>query len=303
MMVAAFQRFFIPAVRLETAQGVITNLTGDGLRFEWELNRDNTNKADEGVITVYNLAPALSGSIFEAWQALSRASGYLITFAIGWDGVPQTVFRGDVWNFIPERRSPTDAMTVFHLGDGNKNLRDQAVGRSFSNVKIDIVLDYLVNLPPAPADAGGGGLGLIYPPESKALVKQAASELPIQTFGNIPAWANTREAVDIIMDTLGLEWRVHNGAFVVMRGGVINRPGPLIRPGTGLISYEKRNDGGIVLSALANPEVEPGIQIFVQDDRGKPFGEPAYRTEKVRFFGDTDGESLMEVEGAKAVLT
>lgn len=302
-MVAAFQRFYIPAVRLETAQGILSNLDGNGLRFEWEIARDNTNKADEGTITVYNLAPTVSGAIFEAWQALSRASGYLVTFAIGWDGVPQTVFRGDVWELIPDRRTPTDSMMVLKLGDGNRTLRDQTVGRSFSNVKIEIVLDYLVQLPPAPTDAGGGGLGLIYPPESKALVKQAASELPIQTFGNIPAGANTREAVDIIMDTLGLEWRVHNGEFVAMRGGVINKPGPLIRPGTGLISYERRNDGGIIFSALANPEVEPGIQVLVQDDFGKPFGEPAYRVEKVRFAGSTDEESLMDVEAAKAVLT
>ncbi len=302
-MVAAFKRFFVPAVSIGTPNGIITNLDSSGVRIEWEIVRDNTNRPDQGQITVYNLSPTFTAVLFETWQAVSRGVGYTITFSIGWDRVPQVVFVGDVWELIPDQRTPSDVLTIFKLGDGNKTLRDQAVGRSFSNVKIDIVLDWLVSLPPAPTDAGGGGLGLIYPPESKAVVAAASAELPVQTWGNIPAYANTRDAINIIMDTLGLEWRVHNNQFIVMRGGVINRPNPpLIRPGTGLISYEKRNDGGIQFEALANPEVEPGIQLFVQDDFGKPFGEPVYRCESVAFRGSTDEDSLMAVEGAKTVL-
>ncbi len=300
-MVAAFKRFFVPAVRFATAQGVISNLTGDGLLMEWQVTRDNTNKADEATVAVYNLSPILTGAIFQAWQVLSAASGYLVTLSIGWDGVPQKLMRGDVWDFVPARRTPTDSVAVFKIGDGNKSLRDQVVGKSFKGAKISIVLEYLVSIPSTAPDIGGGGLGLIYPPESKAVVAAAAAELPVQTWGNIPAGANTREAINLIMDTLGLEWRVHNGEFVVMRAGVINKPGPLIRPGTGLISYEKRNDGGIIFSALANPEVEPGIQVFVQDDFGKPFGEPVYRVERVTFAGSTAGDSLMDVQAAKVV--
>lgn len=299
---ALFKQFLIPAVRLDTAQGRIENLRGDGIRFEWSISRDNTNTADEATITIYNLAPTLRGAIFEAWQALSRASGYIVEFGIGWDGVPQRAIRGDVWEIVPDSRTPTDVMTMIRIGDGNQAQRDQVVGRTFQNVNIGVVLDYLVQLPPAAVDAGGGGLGLIYPPESKALVTKAASEIPIQSWGNIPAGANTREAVNLIMDTLGLEWRVQNGEFVVMRGGVQNVPPPLLRPGTGLISYARRNDGGIVLQALANPDVQPGVQILVQDDNGRPFAEPAYRVEKVTYTGSTDGDSTMSVEGAKARL-
>jgi hypothetical protein len=192
-------------------------------------------------------------------------------------------------------------MAVFKMGDGAKTLRDQVVGSGFKGAPIEIVLRALVELSPNPFDSGGGGLGFIFPPEAVVLIKKAASELPIQLWGNIPAGANTRDQVNLIMDTLGLEWRVHNGTFVVMRAGVILRAGPVIRPGTGLISYERRNDGGIIFSALANPEVEPGIQVLVQNDFGKPFGEPVYRVERVTFTGSTVGESLMEVEAAKVI--
>lgn len=299
---AAFDRFFIPAVSLETTEGILSNLDGNGIRFEWDVTRDNTNKQDEGTITVFNLAPSLSGAIFEAWQALSAASGYTVVFSLGWDRIPQMVMFADVWDLVPDRRSPADVMTIFNMGDGNKPIRDQVVGRSFSKTKIDIVLDYLVSLPPASSDAGGGGLGLVYTPESKALVKQASNELPIQTWGNIPQGANVRDAIDIIMSTLGLEWRVQNKAFVVLRGGIINRPPVRIRPGTGLISYERRNDSGIVLSAFANPDVEPGSQILVQDDFGRPFGAGIFRVERIQFRGSTDGESLMQIQAAKALV-
>lgn len=300
-MVAPFSRFFIPAVQLSTAQGLIQNLDGDGIRFAWDVQRDNTNKVDQAEIQIFNLSSAITGAILEAWEAFSDSSGYLVEFGLGWEGVPQTVIRGDVWDFIPDRRvSSTDSVAIFRIGDGNKNLRDQTVGKSFSGVKIDIVLDYLISLPAAAPDAGGGGLGLIYPPESRALVQQAAAELPIQTWGNIPAGANTREAIDLIMETLGLEWRVQNGAFIALRGGVLNRPPPLLRPGTGLLHYERRNDGGCILNLLGDPRIEPGLQVLVQDDLGQPFGAGVFRVESTSFSGDTTAESIMVVEAAKA---
>jgi hypothetical protein len=193
-------------------------------------------------------------------------------------------------------------MTILSIGDGNKTLRDQAVGRSFVNVNIVNVLDYLVALPPAGNDVGGGGLGLILTPESKAVILAAASELPIQTWGNITKGANTREAVDVIMATLGLEWRVYNGEFVAMRGGTINRPGAILQPNSGLITYTERDDGGVSLVSLANPRIEPGLQVFVKDNLGRNLAEPVYRVESVHFFGDTEGESLMEIEAKRVVV-
>ncbi len=298
-MVAPFKRFFIPAVKLETPQGTLVNLDGQGIRFQWTITRDNTNTPDEGEIIAYNLSPALSGTIFEAWQQISRGSrsGYLITFGIGWEGVPKTVIIGDVWDLVPQRRTPTDVLTIFRIGDGNQVTRDNALGRTFKSIPTGQIVDTIVRLL-----QGVGGLGLLYPPESKALVEEAAANLPVTAWRNMPAGWNTRDFLDFIMDTLGLEWRIHNGAFIAMRGGIINRPGPILRPSTGLITYEKRNDGGVICNALANPEVEPGIQIQVQDNDGKPFGEPVYRTERVTFAGDSKNESTMVVEAAKGRL-
>jgi hypothetical protein len=308
-MSLAFQRFFIPAVQVEVPGFVISNFDGTGLRMEWTISRDNTNKPDEGEIRIFNLAPLVSRTIHETWQVANASGlgvGMLLIFSIGWDRIPVRLFVGDVWDMLPEERTPTDVVSVFKLGDGNRAQRDQVAGRDFHAAPVEIVLEWLVQIPPSPADTGGGGLGLIFPPESKALIKAAAAEVAkLQgsnlTFGNIPKGLNIREEIDMIMDTLGLEWRVHNGAFTVMRGGIINKPGPILTPGTGLISYTPQNDGGITLTALADPAVEPGIQIQVLGNLGKPVGEISYRVTRVIFSGSTDDESVMLVTGRKSL--
>ena len=310
-MVAAFKRFYIPAVRLDTPVGPVVNLDGNGIYFEWDIFRDNTNTVDQGTITIFNLSEAFRKLLFESWLITQRASsillpvklGWNVNFTLGWEGLPELLMKGDVWNIVPsDRTGGTDVMTVLSIGDGNKSIRDQTVGRSFVNVNIVNVLDYLVGLPPAGNDVGGGGLGLLFTPESKAVITAAASELPITTWGNIVQGSNTREAVDVIMATLGLEWRVYNGEFIAMRGGTINRPGVILQPNSGLIDYTARDDGGVSVNALANPRIEPGLQIFVKDNLGRNLAEPVYRVESVHFFGDTEGASLMEIEAKRVVI-
>lgn len=303
-MVSLFKRFYIPAVRLDTVIGSLFNLDGNGITFEWDISRDNTNTVDQGLITIYNLGDATRKLLYESWNIVQAGFGlgYNATFSIGWDGLTEMVFKGNVWDLVPDdRQGGADVRTVLSVGDGNKTLRDQTVGRSFSSVSISIVLDYLVALPPAGTDIGGGGLGLIFTPESKAVIAAAQAELPVQFWNNIPAGANTRETIDVIMATLGLEWRVHNGEFIAMRGGVINRPGLILAPKSGLITYTPRDDGGVVIEALANPNMQPGLQFFVKSDIGRNLAAPVYRCESVHFTGSTDGQSIMVAEGKKVV--
>ena len=304
-MVAAFKRFYIPAVRIDTPVGPIVNLDGNGIFVEWNIFRDNTNTVDEGTITIYNLSEAFRKVLFESWRLVQSGFGlgWNVRFNLGWEGLPELLMSGDVWNMVPsDRTGATDVRTILSIGDGNKSIRDQTVGRSFVNVNIVNVLEYLVALPPAGNDVGGGGLGLILTPESKAVITVAAGELPIQLWGNITQGSNTREAVDVIMATLGLEWRVFNGEFIAMRGGTINRPGVILKPNSGLITYTERDDGGVSVHALANPRIEPGLQVFVTDNLGRNLAEPVYRTESVRFNGDTEGASLMDIEAKRVVV-
>lgn len=298
-----FSRYFIPCAKIEIADGtVIENLDGNGIRIDWSIERDNTNNQDFGEITIYNLSPTTYGAIYDSWKS-ANGSRYLVILSIGWDRVTSKVFVGDIWDIAPDIKTPTDVMTRIKVGDGVKPSRGGVVGSNFHNVNISTLMQFLVELPASSSDVGGGGLGLIYPKESSDLIKQAASELTgVPSFGNIPAGLDTRETVNNIMDTIGLEWRVHNGEFIAMRDGVINRSRIIIQPKSGLLEYNRLNDGNVEITALANPEIQPGLQITVADDDGNPYGEKAHRVEMVHFEGDTSDNSIMNVVARKARL-
>ncbi len=297
-----FLKFFIPAVSFRALDFLVLNLDGQGVYMEWEVTRDNTPTPDEGEVRIYNLRKETVLAIHTLWVVRPAALGFPVTLGIGWQNVTQKLMVGDMWEVIPDERTPTDVISIFRFGDGLKNLRDATVGRTMNGVRIDQALNYLIQLPIAGTDAGGGGLGLGYPPDSRALVIAAANATPIPVLRAVTAGQNTREVVTDLMDMIGLQWRVHNGAFIAMRGGIITRPGPILTPVNGLIGYTKKNDGGINVEALANPDVEPGIQLIVLDNLNKPVGAPLYRVERVSFRGNTSGESLMNIDAAKATV-
>jgi hypothetical protein len=303
-------RHFKPCARIIVPGFVLQNLDGDGLLIEWTIQRDNTNNADEGEVSIYNLSPTVSGAIFETWQALDAGgvgTGMTLDFHIGYDQLPSRVMLGDVWNMKPNKRvSSTDVVTTFMMGDGNRALSLGIQGTSFHNVDFITVLGFFIRAEPNPSDAAGGGLGLSFPKESADLIVAASAEIVKRggstTFGNVPSGLNMRDNLDAIMATLGLSWRIHNGAFIAMRGGALSRPGPILRPGNGLISYDPVDNGGVELTNLARTDMEPGSQFQVQDDNGRPFAEPLYRATHVAFAGSTSGNSIMTVSGQRRAL-
>jgi hypothetical protein len=305
-MTAAFKQFYIPAVSLfvespNLPYTEIQNLDGNGLRFDWSVSRDNTGDADQAEVTIYNLSRTVAGQLHKAWGDL--AVGFTAGIKIGWQGVAQLLLKGNTWDLSVDGRDGADYLTTFKIGDGHNPIRDSVWGRSINGAKLNIALEQLVSLPVDAQDIGGGGLGFIYPKESADLVAAAAARTSISDYRNLVPGMSTVHYVNDIMATLGLEWRVHNGAFIAMRGGIINEPGPILRPERGLLKYKSKNDGGITVDALANPDVQPGIQIQVQDNQGKNFAEPVYRVESVEFTGSSIGESVMSIQAAKGILT
>lgn len=322
-MADVFERFYVPAVKLETSQVltgagdgpqslspiVLENLDGQGIVFDWAIERDNTNQPDQGEITIFNLAPRLIGELHNAWRQAEDSRkiggdvrlGYSARFSLGWDGIVQTLMIGDVWDFIPAIETPTDTMTVFKLGDGNRALRDRFMSRVMTRISIERAIDYLVHIVPNALDVGGGGLGLIYPKASKDLIQRAAQELPDQNYTNIPP-GNTKQLLDDLMETLGLEWRVHNGEFVAMRDGQINESITL-KPSTGLLRAEPRGDGGIDVLNYADPRIQPGTQLKVLEEDNSPIAERAYRVDKMLYRGRTRGGSTSSIIASKAVLS
>ena len=300
----AYSELFQPAAKFD-APGfpTIANLDGNGLLFEWEVTRSRTGEADTGTISIYNLSPALSGQIQERASNTGLLSLFTVTFSIGWQQQTAELITGDLWRVVPNLRpSATDVVTQLHIGDGLQNLRDAQMGLNVTSIAFSAFLLQAITAPINAGDIGGGGLGLKIRAADRAFIKQRVTSLNLQQLNNSPAFGSTKQAIDWLMATLGLEWRVQNGFFIPMQGGINNDPAIELSPNSGLIGYAKRDDGGITLTALAIPEVQPGLRIVVRDEKGLNVDAPLYRVDTVSFTGSTQGESIMAIEAERARL-
>lgn len=301
-MPIAFKNFLQVSAQLLLTPTPIVNLDGTGLKMEWNIERTRSSTPDRGTIMIYNLGTAARKAIHETWKQLAPTLGYILEFSIGWENLVERIFVGDAWKLVPEIRVGEDVLTVFEVGDGNKGVRDgvQPIAANMSQGQIDFILLTLVE-----ATVELGGLGLPIDPASRAVISAKAKQSPFPKFDNYAGTGNTADQVDELIDQLGLEWKIYNGSFIVTDKGNAATASPiatLLSAKTGLLTWAQEDDGGIVVTALANPNVKPGSQISVIDSFGIPVGAPAHRVDKVSFFGTTDGESLMEIVGRKALL-
>lgn len=273
----------------------VINLDGTGLKIEWAIERTRTATPDRGTIMIYNLSMAARLAIHEAWKKLEGTTGYILDLSIGWGGLIERIFRGDAWKVVPEQRVDVDIVTTFEVGDGNRQVRDAVVGQNFAKVSVDVILTYLVTTI----------LKVPFDPAAKAKVLERAAQLPVQSWNNYVLAGDPQDRLDELVDMLGLEWKIHQGFFIVTDKGNAATASPIaeiLSAQSGLLEWDQKDDGGISVTALANPNVRPGTQIQVRDSFGIAVGALAHRVETVTFRGSTDGESIMEIVGRKAVL-
>lgn len=292
---AMFKQFFTPATIVQLGAFVLPDLTGDGLRVEWDILLSRTSSADQGTISIYNLAAVTRLAVHTAWRAAPRA--FLASFSLGWDGVALQLFRGQVWRFVPEaREGGSDVVTTVDLGDGAITMRDgpPVLSAAFASGPLTLILQALV-----------GALGVPIDPVSLKTIQEKAALLPIATWETYVIAGDPSDRLDELIDTLGLEWKIYGGVLIVMDkgiAGVTNRiTAPVISPSTGLLSWSPTDDGGLELVALANPRVIPGVQIAVSDEYRKPIGAPRHRVSSVQFTGTNYGDSLMTIVARRAV--
>ncbi len=284
----SFLRYFRPAVALAGAGLDFSNLDAAGLRTTWRVRRTNTPAPDTAEIEITNLAPRKAEMITQAIAATSEPFRIRLDFRLGWNGSTSPMLSGLVEDFYAQERRGADVVTTFYLVDGGLAKRNQISRHTFKTVKIHVLIEILVRFPPVASDGTVlGALGLTYPDESRKLVESAAAKTALPNVRSVVPGLTTERRLTESMAAIGLEWRVHNGAFIAFRDGIINRPGPILRPGSEILQSTKRKDGGIEITALAHPDLEPGMQVHV---KGR-----LYRAERITFDGDSQGESTMVV--------
>lgn len=259
----------------------LSNLTGNGLRIEWTVEKSRTPSPDHAEITVYNLGRVWRESLA---QANKLPAPVIVSLAIGWDMVPELLFAGQAWKIIPERRVGNDVLSVVEAGEGSIAMRDQPPGGgSWVGIGAQLVVAKLL-----------GELGWVPSVAALAQISEAGAALPIQKFQHVYD-GNPREQLDEWMATLGLSWGVVGSRFMVYQNGVRRdqvRP-VLLTPTTGLTSWAPRDDGAVEFEALAQPAVEPGYAVTITDPYGVVQGAPQLRVESITFSGSSEGPSMM----------
>jgi hypothetical protein len=332
-MPLSFKRFLQVCARVKLGGAPplnVINLDGEGLTIMWDIFRPRRGP-EEGTITIVNLSEAARGFLHTSWKTATKKQvvvvepdvahflvqgvgsyevalklaernasapyGFKVDLGIGWEKRPSLVYRGDAIGMQPGKRVGVDVHTIFTLG--SQAWQDAAVGASFANVTLSLIVQFLIQAPPP------NGFGVQIEPASLAKIEQRGAELGVREYVSWARAGKTSEVVDDILASLGLEGKIHNGRFIVTDRGnaaTASLDAFFLSPGTGLLDWTETDDGGIEALALAIPDVSPGAQVAIVDENATPVGAARHRVESVRFTGTTEGQSTMVLECRKAVL-
>jgi len=269
---------------------LVENLTGQGLRLDWQVDKMRGPDPDSVSLTIYNLATVSRALLSAAWAAFAPT---IISLYIGWGGLPELVFKGDAWHMVPERVEGTDIITTIQARDGGLALRDTPPsGSTGFSLGVQLAVAQIL-----------GQMGLTPSSTAMAAIGLAAGENPVAaTIQHIDA-DEPREALDILLASVGLAWGIADGMFVVYRGGLRNDVLPaILAPKSGLLNWRVADDGGVEFEALAQAGVVPGCQVTINGPTGEVIGGGPLRIDEIRFGGSTEGLSTMTGVARKVVL-
>lgn len=274
-----------------------TNLRGEGVHMQWDVVRRRGREPDAGVVTLWNIPSSEQASIRSAWLAAESTLGahYRVTLSFGWQGVVMPMFVSEVMNIIPDRDGADEILT-FELGDGVRTIRDaQVLGTSFAKTTTEVIIQFIVTTQ----------LKTTIDPASLSKITESAAQLPVTLWNNYVVMGDPADRLDELIDMLGLEWKIHNGVFIVMEKGNRATAAPdafVLSPLSGLIKAHPLEGEGVQAQSLGDPRMAPGSQFTVQNPVGVPIGSPVQRCESVQFSGQTDEDCIMTVVGRKAIL-
>lgn len=271
---------------------LISHEQSQGLRVEWDVQKAVGSSPDTATITIYNLG--LAGR-----KALEVASALpiplTVQLSVGWGLVPELLFTGQAWEVKPEKKTGTNILSIIEAGDGAFIADVPPSGGAWVGRTAAVAVAFHLQ-----------AMGLIPSPAAIAAIAEAGAKLPISAWDDVDD-GSPRDKLDDLMATLGLDWGVADGFFVVYRGGLRNDLVPsILMPASGLLSAELLDDGGVEFHALAQARVVPGlqVQILTAGPGGSmlPLGGGPLRVESVTFSGTSEGPSLMTGVARKVTL-
>jgi len=273
----------------------LPNGAQEGPRISWDIMTDLTTRPNQGVVDIWNLSGPESQALAEAYQqSLIAAPGtFKLTLSIGWDSKVGIVTIADPYEIQPDYApNPVDRIMRITCGDGGLGLRDGTIGMSLAAGDFSQMLQVIAV-----------GLKAGIEPASLTVFQSAAAAAPVQLFESFTLYGDPKEIMDQLMESLGLQWWILNSTIIItLVGAPIAGPPVILAPQTGLVHFEAQSDGSILLDALADPNVIPGVAISVNNEFGIPIADGLFRVFSVRYQGDTRTDSKMTIRAKKALI-
>jgi len=271
---------------------LVDNASGQGLRLDWTVSKARSSDPDSATIAVYNLMTTARAQLAAAMAIPSVITRAMLF--VGWGGISELVFGGDVMALRAADVEGTDIVTRFEARAGGRSIRDTPPsGSSAYGIQMHLAVSALLGqmqLPPSPAALA-------------TIVAAATAKAPVAAMLQHVNLDEPRQALDLLMASVGLGWDVDAaGFFVVYVGGLRNDVLPAVLcPMSGLLQWSVVDDGGVQFEALAQATCVPGQQVTVLDELNVPVGGGPLRVERVEFVGSTTGESIMRGTARKLV--
>lgn len=244
----------------------------EDLRVTFDVLRNLRNVPSSAELKVYNLAESTRRALAARTEAREQIRVLLLC---GYrDETPHQVFAGTLRR-LSTRREGGDVVTSISSGDGTpKSLR---VSGSFAGgVDLAAVLGNVAR------QAVAGGL-------KAGNVAQVQRRLTGRTVGagGLVLSGSLDVALSTILDQVGIEWSVQDGALQLLeRGTAVQTRAVVLSPDTGLVdSPELLERGRVRARSLIAPGLAPGLLVRLESLLITGF----YRVESARYSGDTEG--------------
>lgn len=279
----------VPPIALDnTTPASLDAPIGDTLRIDWQVTKKIGSSADECTIQIYNLSLPNRVALSEAKRTGRGWPKSVVTrvqLDIGWGGIPEPLFLGEVVHFEAGRQVGPDVVTtITALTGGVARFVPPAGGSSFGLAASALLITEAARM------------GYFVSPSMLALVESRSAAKAITAWSK-PGDQEPQVLLDWLFATLDLTWGVDTfNNIVAFENGVrLDVPMVVLGPTTGLLNATPANDG-IDFEGLAQPKVVPGGQLqFLEVGQfgiERPSGPPM-RCETISFAGSSYGQSVM----------
>lgn len=259
-----------------------TNYIIQDNRINFDIVKTSASESNTAVIKIYNLQKEVYKKFEEANAKIILKCGYIGQLSTQ---PLQLLFTGNITDCYTTRQK-ADIVTQIECGDGISNLSNKFTNKTFvKNKNLKDLIKVLIN----DLDIPYNDFSLSHISNSKV----------VNTASDISVSGRTKEILDNLIKTEGLEWSIQNNQFTVYSPNQSineNESVYVFNDDTGLLEVKKKKDNKIEIMALINPAVIPTKLIKIEDSLNDI--NSFYKIEKVTYSGDSyDGQWIMKCEG------